>query len=132
MTDRKKRTSDLAKAVKELVALYGGFAYRNSNQPRINPKGQPYYPDKSAIGSPDIIAVMPKGVTLWLELKVSPDTLRETQIAFKAELEKRGHIYIVVTDTIDELACFLDAGKKIGCYGFTIDVTVAKKPESEG
>lgn len=124
VSDRRKRTSDLTKAVIDLCIAYGGYAFRNSNQPRINPKGQPYYPDKSAVGSPDVVAVMPKGVTLWVELKISPDTLRPTQIAFKAELAKRGHNYIVVQDSVDNLAAILALQE--------LKMKITKKPESEG
>ena len=113
MTDRKKRTSLLTAAVKELIALHGGFAFRNSIQPRIDPKThRAYYPDKSAVGSPDLIAIMPRGLTIWIEVKVSPDKIRPSQQAFAAELDKRGHCYFVVTDTIDELADLLAAYEK--------------------
>ena len=111
--DRKKRTSELAKAVKLLIAAHGGFAFRNSIQPRISTKtNRAFYPDKSAVGSPDLIAIMPRGLTLWIETKISPDKLRPTQQAFAAELDKRGHCYFVVTDTIDELADLLAAYEK--------------------
>jgi hypothetical protein len=116
---RKARTSALTKAVKQLIALHGGFAFRNNIQPRIDPKThRAYYPDKSAVGSPDLIAIMPRGLTLWIEIKISPDKVRPSQQAFAAELDKRGHCYVVVHDTIEYLENLLQAyGKRFNLIG---------------
>lgn len=70
--------------------------------PRII-KGSPVYVDQMSIGSPDLICAMPNGVTLFIEIKVSPDKMRESQLAFQQEMCKRGHFYIVVWDTMDAL-----------------------------
>lgn len=111
-SDRKKRTSELTAACKELTELYGGKWLRINNQPRINDKGVPYYPDKSVKGCTDGIAILSHGTTFWIEVKVSPDKLRDSQIAFKGELEKRGHNYIVVLDNTDALQSAIEVYHK--------------------
>ena len=114
MSNRRKRTSDLTRAVIDLCTVYGGYAFRTSNQPRIDRKtGKAFFPDKRSVGMPDILAFMPHGVVLAIEVKVSPDKIRPTQQAFAAELAKRDHNYILVSDTIDILRGVLYYGKKI-------------------
>lgn len=100
--DRKTRTKDLTAAVKQFCWAHGGYCWRNNNQPRII-KGAPVFVDHMSIGSPDLICAMPNGVTLWVEIKVSPDKMRESQLAFQQEMANRGHFYIVVYDTMDSL-----------------------------
>lgn len=107
-SERKKRTSELTKAVIDLCTAYGGYAWRNANQPRIDPKTRKaFFPDKRSIGSPDVIAAMPGGVTLWIEIKVTPDKLRESQGKFAIEMRMRGHLYAVVKDNTDNLVKWL-------------------------
>ena len=108
--DRPKRTRELTNAVRDLIHLYGGYCWRNNNQPRII-KGKAVYPDKAAIGTPDLIAMMPNGVTLWIEIKISPDKLRPSQVGFEFEATNRSHKYLVVRDSTEELVSFLTMQK---------------------
>lgn len=102
LSARRQRTKDLTDAVKRYCWAHGGYCFRTSNMPRII-NGAPVYVDKMSIGMPDLISVMPNGVTLFIEVKVSPDEMRESQLAFQQEMLKRGHAYIIVHDTIDSL-----------------------------
>jgi Holliday junction resolvase len=105
---RKERTSALTKAVIDLCFAYGGYAWRNNNQPRIAANGKAFFPDKKACGSPDVIAAMPHGVTLWIEVKVSPDKMHESQYAFEIQLTQRGHLYMLVKDDVSILQTWLE------------------------
>ena len=113
MTDRSKRTAALDKAIETMIQLYGGLPLRINNQPRIDKHGRRFFPRCAPIGCSDWIAIMPHGVTLWIEGKVSPDKMRETQLQFRDKLWKRGHKYILVQDTTDILVAWLskDADK---------------------
>lgn len=122
--DRPKRTKELTNAVRDLIHLYGGYCWRNNNQPRII-KGKAVYPDKAAIGTPDLIAMMPNGVTLWIEIKISPDGLRESQHRFMVEAKKRGHPYLVVKDTTDGLVDYIRTQKR-----FMVLVQVPKRSQA--
>lgn len=112
-SSRKQRTKALSDAVQRLIVLHGGLPKRISNQPRISPTGERYFGDKSLVGCPDWLAVMPLGIVLWIELKVDTDKLSDAQRAFAKELTDRGHIYIVCHDTVDELLKYLTKGKVV-------------------
>jgi hypothetical protein len=129
ISDRKARTSQLTKAVIDLCFAYGGYAWRNNNQPRIAKNGVAFFPDKKACGSPDVIGAMPHGVTLWIEVKVSPDKMRDTQRAFQSEIEKRSHHYVVVKDTIDAFAGWLKTWVYISGV---VEITDSPRTEKEG
>lgn len=54
-------------------------------------------------GTPDLMGGTADGRWLCVEIKISPDRLRPAQVAFKAEVEKRGGLYLVCRDTVDAL-----------------------------
>lgn len=102
MGDTSSNTSELTAAVKALLRAHGGYCWRNNNQPR-RLGGKSVFVDKASIGTPDLIAAMPGGVTLWVEVKITPDKLRESQKVFRQAMIDRDHIYVVVVDTLDAL-----------------------------
>jgi hypothetical protein len=51
---------------------------------------------KNKPGQPDIIAAMPYGVTLWLELKGSKGRLSEEQKLFRLQLVRLDHLFYEV------------------------------------
>lgn len=77
------------------------FAWRNSVGAfgGLRANGEKMFLQFGKVGSPDIIAIMPKaGRFLGLEVKIGSDRLRPEQISFKRQAELCGGLYIVVKD----------------------------------
>lgn len=103
-SDRRKRTAELNKAVKTFALAHRGKPIRVNNQPRIDKKtGKVYFPPDTPIGCSDWIVFMPGGITIFVEVKVDDDKLRDTQLAFQREVLDMGFVYVVVHDTMDSL-----------------------------
>lgn len=103
-SDRRQRTADLNKAVKTFILAHRGKPIRINNQPRTDRKtNKVYFPADTPIGCSDWIALMPGGVTLFIEVKVDSDKQRDTQAKFQREVHDLGFVYIIVHDTIDSL-----------------------------
>ena len=64
-------------------------------------------------GVSDLIIVLPKGDTLWLEIKGYNDKQRKSQKAFEAMLKKLGHKYKIISQ--NEIYSF--CRKLRGIYG---------------
>lgn len=52
-------------------------------------------------GTPDLLAVWPKGDVWWLEIKSEGKELRPDQVKMKNELEKRKQKHFVITSVYD-------------------------------
>jgi hypothetical protein len=64
-------------------------------------------------GITDLTAIK-AGVTLWIEIKVNGDTLRESQEEFKFEVTTHGGHWIECRDGMDELVSYIDELRKQG------------------
>lgn len=53
-------------------------------------------PSTTALGTPDFIIALPRGITLWLEVKTSTGKLSSQQFAFLHWLQSKGHHALVV------------------------------------
>ena len=54
-----------------------------------------------AKGSPDLIAALPGGRTLWIEVKRPGQKQKPKQIEWQAQLKERGHKYVLATSIED-------------------------------
>lgn len=60
-------------------------------------------------GVPDLIFIFPKGVTLWVELKLKDKDLNTKQEEFKAMLQNLSHHYLLVqADSLEEAVPYLE------------------------
>jgi hypothetical protein len=58
-------------------------------------------------GTVDLIAALPGGLTLWVEIKTGEGDLSQTQRMFRDDLMRLGHRHVVVRDSLDELLSVL-------------------------
>jgi hypothetical protein len=93
-------------AILDYLTLKRIFHWRN-NTGAFKPEHGGYV-RYGAKGSPDILAVLPpNGRLLGIEVKDVKGKLNDNQLAFKADLERAGGIYLVarsLDDVIEELA----------------------------
>jgi hypothetical protein len=90
----------------------GIFAWRNntmgvrSESGAYRPVGGMY----GGAGSPDIIAILPSGKFLGIEIKAGGDRLRPAQQAFRAKIVEAGGEFLVIGDkNLLELHKYLEA-----------------------
>lgn len=91
-----KSESELVNACLSLLAARGIFHWRQ-NQGR---RGKIKF--TSINGIPDIVALLPRGVTLWIECKMPKEEQSHDQIVFEKHCRILGHRYHIIRD-VDEL-----------------------------
>jgi hypothetical protein len=89
----------------QLFAAEKIYAMRmNSGALMVESKGGKRYPVKlHDRGTADILAIVPSKtllfMPLWVELKAPKGKLSEDQVGFRDDVVRRGHSYLVVTET---------------------------------
>lgn len=104
-----KTANALTKAICTFINLTGGQAERISSMGRVidgrkvvtNYLGQTgligsqtYIPSTSTKGTADISAII-KGLSVKIEVKIGKDKMSQSQIQYKANVERAGGIYII-------------------------------------
>ena len=90
-----KEENDLQRQAIQLLEAYGMFAWRQNN---LRVPGRKFIGKK---GVPDVIAVQKNGPSWWIEAKGSQTRQSAEQKAFQEEIEKRGHVYVLMKDISD-------------------------------
>lgn len=52
-------------------------------------------------GISDLVYILPNGKVAFIEMKFNKGTQRAEQITFQKKLKERGHIYLIVEDTLE-------------------------------
>jgi len=111
MKRRGSRHSDLCRATRELLMLYGCYAFnvKQMATPRRNRQGEMVYcRGQMQPGVADVCGCTAHGRFLAAEIKVRDkrgkiDVLSDAQLRFKAEVEKRGGLFYEVKETTQAL-----------------------------
>lgn len=104
----------LTKAAIRLLTMRGYFVWRQNTGSLFAPiGGGRYRPVQISVpGIADICGVSPRGRAVYFEVKVGADKMRDTQIAFRDAVVKRGALYVEVRCIEDvENAITLDAAQ---------------------
>ena len=99
------RHSQLVGATLNLLTLYGHsvFPIKNLATPHIKDGKVTWSRGQLKPGVADVCGCHAHGRFLACEIKITPDTLRPDQLRFKAEVERRGGLFVEVRDTTQAL-----------------------------
>lgn len=106
------RHSQLVQATLDLLTLYGHSVFPVKNLATPHVKGDRvtgWSRGKLKPGVADVCGCHAHGRFIACEIKITPDMLRLEQLRFKAEVQRRGGLFIEVRDTTQAL---LDAHKQ--------------------
>lgn len=89
------READIQRDIVDYLKLAGYVVFRmNAGRAKKNVTGAP-------AGTPDILAISPRGRHLWVEVKTEEGTVSQTQQAVIDELIRRGDSVIVARSVGD-------------------------------
>lgn len=94
MSQQKTETNNLTTQIVAFLNEMGHFAWRNNTIGVYDMTTGRYRKSNSVKGTADIFCVLnPAGQTLFIEIKVGRDRLRDAQEVFRDEVVKRGAIH---------------------------------------
>ena len=88
-------SNNLTRCITTYISLKGGFASRVNNGGIYDSKSKKYRPETSRKGLPDVIATY-KGLSLFIEVKISNDIQSTYQKIVKIDQENAGGNYFLV------------------------------------
>ena len=98
-----KISTSLINAVVNYLLLKGHYAWSCDNSANYNPELGFRVKNKSHLdGVADVCGVHRSGTAIFVEVKIKRDKPSDAQKAFRAEVEKRGGIYLIAK-TLDDI-----------------------------